>query len=260
MFISGAKMFKIRFVSLSLFSLVLILLLSACVRQTPIVPIPSAETQANDPFYGPIPTSSILQPDPVVEETLRIYPLRVGSTWVYEYLGYDATQEVIWRVTETIVDVKMVEGYYAAKMERTADLLEGDPPTDFLFTPETGVFWFLIDGEKIYRFETDYHTNLSDAWLVLIVPFPEPGDGWYPDPGKRASLEPGKDGFRYASEPYKENMSMNQTLTCYNIVTEESGAKDEGTFCETVGYFYFEQVDFDQPIGYRIELTGFSLQ
>lgn len=242
---------------LPLIGLICLLVLSACLDQeeTPIFPVGQTETPTEKPG-----NLNITDLDPVVEHTLRIYPLRVGSSWVYEYLGYDESQEVIWQVTETIVEARMIDGYYAAKMERVAELLEGNPPENFRHTPETGFFWYLVDGEKVYRIDSDTNTNLPDAQLEIIIPLPDPDDGWYPDPGRRASLEPGEEGFRHASEPYEESFAFEGSLVCYNIVTEVPGGKNEGTFCETVGFFYFEQVDFDEPVGFRVELRGFSLQ
>ena len=248
---------KKRVTSLYLIGLFCLLVLSGCL-DTEVTSEHSAD-QSETPIVTTRDTS-IISLDNAVDNTLRIYPLRVGSSWVYEYLGYDETQEVIWRVTETVMDAEIVDGYYVAEMERVAELLEGTPDDDFKYTPVTGIFWYIIDGGKVYRSGSDPGMSLSDARLELIIPLPDPDEGWYPDPGKRASLEPGGDGFRHASEPYKESFAMDGSLICYNIVTEVFEGKDEGTFCETVGFFYFEQVDFNQPIGFRVELKGFSLQ
>ena len=244
---------------LYLIGLTLLLILTACSQQRMSSENPPGTPEIS-PTTTPIPTPSLLDLDPTVQRTLRNYPLRVGSTWVYEYLGYDAKQEIIWRVTETIVDASLVDGYYVAKMERTAELLDGDPPANFINTPDTGVFWFLVDGEKIYQFSGSLDTELSNAWLSLIIPFPAPDDGWYPDPAKRGAFGPGEDGYRFASEPYVENVAGNNALTCYNVKTLSEKSSDRRTFCETIGFFYFEFINYDQPSGHRVELKGFSVQ
>lgn len=255
--ITWKKNMKKRVAPRYLIGLFCLLVLSACLNTeaTPEQPASQTETPSQT-----LTESGITDLDPAVDYTLRIYPLRVGSSWVYEYLGYDESREVIWRVTETVVDAQIVDGYYVATMERVAELLDGVPPDNFINTPLTGIFWYLIDGGKVYRIDSTLHTNLSDASLELIVPLPDPDEGWYPDPVKRANLNPGEDGFRHASEPYQESFALDGSLICYNIVTEVSDGKNEGTFCETVGFFFFEQVDFENPVGFRVELKGFSLQ
>jgi len=198
--------------------------------------------------------------DPMTEMALEIYPLRVGSTWVYDYLGFDESMEVIWRVTETVVDARVVDGYYLAKLARTATCQEGNPPEDFPNKPETGTFWYLIDGDKLYFFEDDYNLDLENAWLDLIIPFPEEDQGWYPQPDLRENQESERVGYRKASEPYQEVLPIGGTYTCYNVATEIIDAKAEQTFCETIGFLYKEFIYFERDFGYRVELVGFSIQ
>jgi hypothetical protein len=198
--------------------------------------------------------------DPKTERALILYPLHEGSSWVYDYLGYNEQQEVVWRVVETVVDAYLLDGYYVAELERSVELLSGEPPQDFVHSPQQGKFWYVIDGENLYRFDSAVHTDLSDAWLDLVLPFPKNGQGWYPDPDKRSQAAPGLEGFRTASDPYQEGALSGESYTCYNVITEVAGAKQEATFCETVGFFYLELINFEQSTGYRIELRAFSLQ
>lgn len=200
------------------------------------------------------------QLDPKTEKVLEIYPLRVGSTWVYDYLGFDETMEVIWRVTETVVETKVVNGFYLAKLERMATCQEGDPPEDFPNAPETGTFWYLIDENKLYFFEDDYDLDIENAWLDLIIPLPSEEEGWYPQPDLRENQEPDRVGYRQASDPYQEVLPIGGTYTCYNVATEVVNAKAEQTFCETIGFLYKEYIYFERDFGYRVELVGFSVQ
>ena len=193
-------------------------------------------------------------------EALRLYPLLVGSTWVYEYLGYDQNQEVVWRVVETVTNTRFVDGYYVAELERTAKLLDGDPPSDFLSSPDTGTIWYLVDGQNLYLFEINFSTSLSDAWLDLILPFPGDSRAWFPDPDRRAVPEKQTSGFRYASEPFKKVLPMGGTYTCYNVATRYIDGVAEGTFCETVGFVYKELKYDNRIFGYSSELIGFTLQ
>lgn len=198
--------------------------------------------------------------DPATAKVLEVYPLRLGSSWIYDYLGFDERMEVSWRVTETVVETKIVDGYYLARLERTAECREGEPPEDFPNAPATGTFWYVIDGDELYFFEDDYELDLSDAWLDLIIPFPDPNQGWYPHPDLRGNQTPGQVGFRHASEPYEEVLPIGGTYTCYHIPTNVANAKTRQTFCETIGFLYKEYIYFVRDFGYRVELIGFSVQ
>jgi hypothetical protein len=250
----------------------LVLLLSGCLRlaTSPTVDLSRFTPQPEDVVTAQIGESVVpdlhesLTPTPnldsATQRVLRIYPLWVGSSWVYQYLGYDQDLEVLWRVVETVVDTRIVEGYYVVEIERTTQLLEGTPGENFLSVPDEGTYWYLIDGEDLYRFDSALDTDLSGAWLDLVIPFPDDEEAWFPNPDQRAKIIPGVTGLRYASEPFKKVLPMGGTYTCYNITTRYVDGTAEGTFCENVGYVYQEFNQNDQAFGYRSELIGFSLQ
>ncbi len=247
-----------------LIMLILFLGLSGCnsLSPTPAINMDVLKPQETV-TQGAEPSISTADLDPALKTTLRIYPLWVGSSWVYEYLGYQQDVEIIWRVVETVIDAKVVDEYYLAKLERTAELIEGDLPQDFQPVPDSGIFWYLINGENVYIFESepDSEPELSTAWLELVLPFPEDGKAWYPDPDKRAHIETSLIGFRYASDPFKKELSMGGTYTCYNVATRyDEGTKQEETFCEGVGFVYKELILVDRSWGFFSELIGFSIQ
>ncbi len=223
---------------------------------------PGVKTQESTSIeITPIPEKApILTLDSATEEILRIYPLWIGSSWVYQYLGYDESREVIWRVVETVVDTGFLEGYYLVEMERTAELVEGYAPDGFLSAPETGTFWYLVDGVNLYRYETKVDLDVSNAWLDLVIPFPGAGVAWYPDPDQRFDSAGSTAGSRSASDPFKKVLPMGGTYTCYNIATQYTDRTEEGTYCETIGFVYKESTHFDLVYGYRMELEGYTLQ
>lgn len=219
-------------------------------RLTPVPP-------TLEPAISPTPAPTL---DPATAEALRLYPLSVGSTWVYAYLGYNQDQEVVWQVVETVTDTRWVDGYYVAKIDRETEVLEGEPPADFLSTPDEGTFWYLVDGQNLYRFEDRLFTDLEGAWLDLVLPFPADSQAWYPNPDQRNNIDMRTSGFRYASDPFFKNLPMGGTYTCYNVATRYVDGTAEGTFCETIGFVYQEFNYYNRAFGYRSELKGFSLQ
>jgi hypothetical protein len=245
------------FSSVLLTSVMVIMLLSSCDLVEKFV---LTDIEESESTVAPSQDYPDFDLDPTTEATLAIYPLRVGNSWVYDYMSYDANQEVIWRVTETVVDARIFEGYYVAELEKSAVLIQGTFSEELAFSPELGTFWFLVDGESIYKFDDYPKSDLTSAWLEWIIPFPQGGEGWYPDPEKRFESSPGLEGFRTASEAYKDSIPNGETFICYNVVTESMQGKQEGTFCETVGFFFFEEMEFDRPMGYKMELRDYSLE
>jgi len=248
-----------------IFGLILAVILAGCQRlaTTPTVDLSRFTPQPSETAIEDLPATEVISEfslDPATEKTLQLYPLWVGSSWVYDYMGYDENVEVIWRVVETVVATEVIEGYYVAKLEREAEVTEGIPPAGFRSTPETGTFWYLIEGKNLYRFDTKLHMDLSKAWLDLILPFPEAGETWYPDPDQRALAEPDMMGSSYASESFQGVLPMGGTYTCYNVAVHYDDRTLEQTFCENVGVVFKELNLYDLPYGYRSELKGFSLQ
>jgi hypothetical protein len=142
---------------------ILVFLLSGCAQWsvTPCMEL-TRLTPEVDPMTDEAQAALLASLDPAVREVLGVYPLFKGNTWVYEYLGFDESMEVQWHVTEKVVDARIMDGYYLAEIERTASCHTEDPPDDFLNAPETGTFWYLVDGHHLYRLE-DEDADLSDA-------------------------------------------------------------------------------------------------
>lgn len=194
------------------------------------------------------------------EQVLEVYPLWVGSSWVYAYLGYDESREVIWQVVESVVSADTIDGYYIVAVERTAELEDGYAPEDFPSSPETGTFWYLVDGGNIYRYEMEPDYDPSSGWLELVIPFPADGEAWYPDPEQRAESSEEEVCSRSASEPFERVLPTGGTYTCYYIATQYEDRVEEGIFCEGVGFVYKESTHADLTNGYRMELEAYSLQ
>ena len=210
-------------------------------------------------------TGTLINPDlvqtlyPSTIQTLKFFPILEGSTWIYEYLGFDERGEVLWRVVETVVETRNVDGDYIAEIARTKEHLDGEIPEGFLNTPDVGSTWILVDGNYIYQLTSAWEPDLATAQLELILPPPKEGEGWYPNPAQRQEDFLGKLGFRQASESYLQSLPNDAVYTCYNIGTQIEDGVQEGTFCETIGYVFKELKHFHRSLGYRVELVGFSL-
>lgn len=210
-------------------------------------------------------TGTLIGPDleqtlaPFTVQTLQLFPILEGSTWIYEYLGFDQRGEVLWRVVETVVETRIVDGYYVAEIARTIEHLDGDIPENFLNTPVVGSAWLLVDGDQIYQLASPWEPEMANAQLELILPPPKEGEGWYPNPTQKNETSSGELGFRQVSAPYPQTLPNGEVYTCYNVGTQIEDGVQEGTFCEMLGYVYKEFKHFHRSFGYRVELIGFSL-
>ncbi len=211
----------------------------------------------SSPSETPSPTPPLTSE---TEATLGVFPLYVGSAWVYDYLGFEDDREISWQVVETVVETQIVDGYYAAKLKRTVEVLAGDAEDDFLMAPRAGVFWYLVDGGRVYRFGRRLNTDLSAAWLAVIYPFPEDGEGWYPDPDRRFDGNQDAAGLRIASAPFDQMLPTGNLHTCYNLATRYPEGVVEQVFCERVGFVFGESKYEETSLGYWYELLAFSLQ
>ncbi len=228
---------------------------SATVDLTQFTAQPSASAQSD--AEGEVITPSTLET--TTQNTLRIFPLWVGSTWVYDYLGYTVDEEAHWRVTETVVSSNILDGHYVVKVERAIELTLGDPAEDFPSAPPTDSFYYLVDGENIYRLDNLDETDLEDAWLELILPFPADEQNWVPDPLARAAAESPDSGSRIAEGPFDQVISGSGPHACYNVVTAVEEGTEEATFCEGIGFLFLE-AENGQGEGYRMEMIGFVVQ
>ncbi len=261
-------MIRPRITSRLSFAVLVLVLLSGCLRPASLPTVdlaqftpapdsaePATEADAVEAVPSPTGTPEL---DPDTQATLRRYPLWVGSSWVYTYVGYTREKEVTWRVVETVVATQIVEGYYVATVERSAELMEGTPDSDFPYKPEEGVYYELVDGQNLYRSEGQIQTDLDAAWLDLVIPFPEV---WYPDPRDRASAAPPETGYKYASDPFDQALPEDNSMrVCYKVALKLTDGNDEGTFCDGVGFVYREAARWDSGEGFRSEMVGFSLQ
>ena len=237
-------------------------LLSGCLR---LATYPTVDSNRLTPGVTAMdsPTSSVTPTpglDVITQEALQTYPLWVGSSWVYEYLGFDQEKEVTWRVVETVVNTQWVGGQFAAQVERTAELTAGSSDHNFPAIPESGKFWLVLAGDRLYRSDSPDNFNPDAAWLELILPIPTEDEGWYPDPALRTMDQTTDFGVRTVSKAFQQVLPMGGTYTCYTIFTQFEGATAEGVFCDGIGFVYLEYFQSGQNYGYRSELTGFSLQ
>jgi hypothetical protein len=253
--------------TLPLTLILLALLTSGCLRlaTSPTVDLtqftPQASASPPGEMTPPAVPAATATPalDAASQNVLRLFPLWVGSTWVYDYLGYTPDQEVHWRLTETVTSSSMLDGNYVVEVERQAELTLGDPSQNFPFQPPTGSYYYVIDGEQVYKYEGRSPTDLTDAWLELVLPFPPEGELWYPNPADRAASEPPEIGGRTADGPYEQAVSESGTHTCYNVKTEVAEGVQEMSFCDGIGIVFSESKSFEGE-GYRMEMIGFVLQ
>jgi hypothetical protein len=200
----------------------------------------------------------------VLAETLALFPLIEGTTWVYEHQAYDADVEVTWRVVESVVQT-LTSGeealFYWAEIERTASVTAGEPFPGFITAPNPGTFWYLVTEGDVYSMAYAPEIDPSEGWLDVRLPLTEAGEGWYPDAEQRRQFGPDDlrlPGFRYVQDPFEKRLPMGESYDCFELLTPYNNGGILQEFCHGVGFTYAKFDHAGTPFGYEIRLTGFS--
>lgn len=215
----------------------------------PVLPAPAAE---------PSPTSAGTL-SPLSQQTLKEFPLGMANSWVYQYRAYSGDQNTIWQVADTVVDVRTHPPYIAAQIERQTTLLEGSPVLQP--RPSPGSFWYVIDGEAVYRVEGELVWDQVRLGS-LELQFPLPGDQcWFTDPQQRAqSYDPNLPGCRKASGPTSLKLPAGSFDRCYQLVTPFNNGSIRQSFCSGVGLVQEQFDHVGSPFGYALTLTAYAFQ
>ncbi len=206
---------------LAFFSFILFFLTS-CVRT---VSTPPTATPVN----APTATLAVYQVP---------YPLTLGSTWIYEYSTFSAGKTVLWRITEVITETKTeADGSYYAKMQRTSQLISGQPDDVPMFQKLDGFYWYILKENQLYL----QLVNVFDQNLInqpALIKFPLSTD--YAGPSS------------YTTRAAEFN-------PCYIKLSNENNATGEQVFCENIGFVSESFQQADGSAGYKLELIGYSI-
>jgi hypothetical protein len=202
-------------------------------------------------------------------ESLRVFPLAVGDSWIYTYEAYSGTEkttQATWQISEAIVMAAMQGAYWVAQVQREVRLQSGTPTEVLSALPGNETYWYLFDGAQLYR-QTDQAdvSQAQDGWLELVFPL-EVGKGWYPDPLKRAAFAPtpAPDNTLHTLPGYRQVTSASKYLQtpagrferCYELWTDGAGANFL-TFCPGVGIVAESYDHAGTPYGYKMVLIGY---
>ncbi len=200
--------------------------------------------------------------DSATRHTLHLYPLWAGSTWEYQFRGYDQKGYVVWELIESVIETYIGHhGYFVAEVERNIRLVEGNPAHDFPSFPESGTLYYLVDGEHIYILESLADIDISKDQFTQGFPLPDGRGIWYPVRSNRAVVQPGLGVSHQVSDPYDRVLPIGKGIfTCYHSAVEQINHSEEAVFCETVGFVHRAFHYQDRLFGWWIELVAFSFQ
>jgi hypothetical protein len=195
----------------------------------------------------------------MIQQTLKEFPLGMANSWVYEYQAYADDRKTKWQVADTVIEVRTHPPYIAAHLQRETSLISGPP--ELQPQPFPGSFWYVVEGETVYRVDGDPDWNRIHAGVLELV-FPLPGDRcWFPDAQQRARpYNPDLPGCRGASGPINLKLPAGSFNHCYQLVTPYNNGAIRQTFCSGVG---FVQEQFDHvgtPFGYQMTLIAYAFQ
>lgn len=212
----------------------IVFLLTSCVRTASTPPTatpPNAPTPTLAPYNTP-------------------FPLNVGATWIYEYTSYFEDVFAIWRVTEVIVRAGPGEnGTYIAEMQRTSELLEGQPNDQLMFQLPDGNYTYVLDGNRLYLHPAGIPgLSLDNSTPYLTFPIAE-----------YTCTEAEVLCREVASGPETYTSLAGEFPGCYQLVTPSNSGTEVQVFCENMGFVSAKYDRLGSPFGYRLELVGYSI-
>lgn len=220
--------------------------------------VQASSTPGAAPSNGPLPAE--------VLQTLAIMPLVAGSSWVYTDEAYSQNEKATWRISDTIIDNQVSPPYFAAKIQREVALLSGNPTSAFINPPKNGVFWYLVDGSRVYHQDVDQAgelnwNGLDSLPLDFVFPLSSKASCWYPDPDqRRATPTPGAPGCRQAGDGASLKVPAGTLDHCHAVITPDNTGIERLTFCDGVG---IAETSFDHQgthYGDHFLLTGYLVQ
>ena len=233
-------------------------------------PLPASGSGPTPPqAIAGTPTPAASQPTGVpaeISQTLAIFPLVEGSTWVYTDEAYSGNEKAVWRVVDTITINLVRAQVFAARDQRDVTLLSGHPSAQFAHPPVNAVFWYLVKGSAIYRQDVDQAAAL--AWdgldrltLEFVLPLAAQAPCWFPDPTQRlAAPAVGAPGCRSAGAGSSVKFPAGTLDNCHQVVTQAEDGTEKLTFCDGVG---IADRSFDHkgsPYGEHFVLAGYLVQ
>lgn len=257
-----------------IFGLVMLLhLLAGCIRpaSTRVYQfLPVEETEALPAVGGlmtalPTPDDTIEPPAPAddavgLPEMLTVFPLYTGSAWVYHYTAYaeEATAEM--RVVDTLVDVGEWQGSYFAQINRQTEIITGSENLYYLSIPMNGVYFWIVQENRIYLAVGTLPQNLNDAMLAYQMPLAA-GDAWVSETwADNLDCEINQAACRFVLEPETVTLLSDAPAACIVIANPYLSGVVYETFCDGVGVFGGKYDHNGSSFGYQFTLSAYSLQ
>lgn len=234
------------FLRLSLIPLWMIFL-AACTRSASAPPTP-------DTVSTPLSTLGPAYP----------FPLALSSTWVYEMTAHTEGQTARWRITQTIVIVGGDNGLLTAEVEQTSQQTSAPgSEADQFFTPQDGRFWYILDGQTLYRQNEKLDLEQRAAADILLRWPPESVPCWCVTSAD-GCIEPadGEIGPGCRHQTRLESVhrtSAGEFSDCRELVRAYNNGAETISFCPNIGIVAERFQHLGSDFGYEMNLIGYSL-
>lgn len=232
------------------------------------------ETAPNASASSVIPSSATLgsaaSPTPPRAANPEIdYPLAFGNTWVFQstrYQGYPPSQEMTATLvmTETVVDVQNAFPYFVAKIhqDRSAEVpvVVSDSRQSELRPAESGDYWLVLKGNRLYRQENALNLSKLEQALVKFV-FPLKVGDWWPLTENQGRMLPSgvKPGMtRQVVRQGAVVVPAGRFTECFLLREEWIDAAFEDWFCPNVGIVESKGQHLGAPESWHQVLTRYE--
>lgn len=190
------------------------------------------------------------------------FPLTKGTTWVYSFETYEASNtpghvvNATYQLTETVVETKSIPPYFIAHIKIDYKLVTVEDGWEgWWVSGQPAEIWFVADNQQV--FESHQPINAVETnRLVLDYQFPLSANSAWCQGG---NCEQTGLGWRSV-----ENQSYFKTSTatfddCYDMLDHYNGGGLFHTFCNGVGIVSMKFDHMGTPYGFKQTLINYSI-
>lgn len=193
------------------------------------------------------------------------FSLSVGNSWIYLVHDYPRGREASLRISDTIINVILKDGYVLAEVSRKSESLLGEETANLESIIPPDDYWWISDGTYLYYLDDESELNhLSEEWLELRFPIDE---CLLPDLVQRKDIKGVEENSRQMRTGCWRKISETAVFEtpdylfedCIQFELKKSIGFRELVYCPEIGIVKWGFKNLTGSEGYDVILSGYSI-